>query len=80
MIDLAKVVSGTRDRNLRLIVSIELVESVSKRVVGKRLFVITDKGVLENRNSEITVKLLEPDVKEISDNVSAFIEYLSQRS
>lgn len=80
VIDLAKVVSGTRDRNLRLIVSVELVESESKQVVGKRLFVITDKGVLENRNSEITVKLLEPDVKEISDNVSSFIEYLSQRS
>ncbi|MCW8346387.1 DUF3313 domain-containing protein [Vibrio sp. ZSDZ65] len=79
VIDLAKVVSGTRDRNLRLIVSVELIESESQRVIGKRLFVINDKGVLENRDSEITVKLLEPDVQEISDNVSSFIRHLHQR-
>ncbi|MGF1748493.1 DUF3313 family protein [Vibrio cionasavignyae] len=79
VIDLAKVVSGTRDRNLRLIVSVELIESESKQVIGKRLFVINDKGVLENRDSEITVKLLEPDVQEISDNVSSFIRHLHQR-
>ena len=60
-----KYAVGTRDRSIRVLASVDLKDHDSAELVGRRIFVMNDNGVLENDKSAITIEMLDKNVDQI---------------
>ncbi|PMM52047.1 DUF3313 family protein [Vibrio splendidus] len=67
-----KYAAGTRDRSIRILASVDLKDHDSSRLIGRRIFVVNDNGVLENDKSEITIDMLDKNVEQITQQAVDF--------
>lgn len=68
-----KYATGTRDRSVRLVASVDLVDQQSQELIGRRIFAVNDNGVLENEDSKITLEMLEKIVPTITEQTIDFV-------
>ncbi|MFM2642884.1 DUF3313 family protein [Vibrio chagasii] len=67
-----KYAAGTRDRSIRVLASVDLKDHDSAELIGRRIFVVNDNGVLENDKSEITIEMLDKNVDQITKQAVDF--------
>lgn len=77
-----KYAVGTRDRSIRVLASVDLKDHDSAELVGRRIFVVNDNGVLENDKSAITIEMLDKNVDQITKQAVDFafeVTYLNTK-
>ena len=77
-----KYAAGTRDRSIRILASVDLKDHDSSQLIGRRIFVVNDNGVLENDKSEITIDMLGKNLEQISQQAVDFafeVTYLNTK-
>ncbi|GEA51834.1 hypothetical protein VIN01S_26380 [Vibrio inusitatus NBRC 102082] len=72
-----KYATGVRDRSIRLVASVDLIDDQSKELIARRLFVVNNNGVLENDDSPITLKMLEKNVDTITNQAIDFVMHVA---
>ncbi|MEZ8246284.1 hypothetical protein BCT10_16435 [Vibrio splendidus] len=72
VIGAVKYAAGTRDRSIRILASVDLKDHDSSQLIGRRIFVVNDNGVLENDKSEITIEMLDKNVEQITQQAVDF--------
>ncbi|PML07876.1 hypothetical protein BCT86_01215 [Vibrio breoganii] len=72
-----KYATGIRDRSIRLVASVDLVDEKSKELIGRRVFVVNNNGVLENDDSKITLKMLEKNVQQVASQAIDFVMHVA---
>ena len=50
----------------------DLKDHDSSQLIGRRIFVVNDNGVLENDKSEITIEMLDKNVEQITQQAVDF--------
>ena len=76
-----KYAAGTRDRSIRIIASVDLKVHESSELIGRRIFVVNNNGVLENDKSEITIEMLGKNIEQITKQAVDFafeVAYLNK--
>ena len=82
VIGAVKYAAGTRDRSIRMLASVDLKDHESAELIGRRIFVVNDNGVLENEKSEITVAMLDKNIDQITQQAVDFafeVAYLNKK-
>ncbi|WP_059020808.1 DUF3313 family protein [Vibrio coralliirubri] len=77
-----KYAAGTRDRSIRILASVDLKDHDSSQLIGRRIFVVNDNGVLENEKSEITIDMLDKNLDQITQQAVDFafeVTYLDKK-
>ncbi|MCX2760713.1 hypothetical protein OQJ65_20960 [Vibrio sp. Sgm 22] len=77
-----KYAAGTRDRSIRILASVDLKDHDSFQLIGRRIFVVNDNGVLENEKSEITIDMLDKNLEQITQQAVDFafeVTYLDKK-
>ncbi|WP_122081069.1 DUF3313 family protein [Vibrio coralliirubri] len=77
-----KYAAGTRDRSIRILASVDLKDHDSSQLIGRRIFVVNDNGVLENDKSEITIDMLDKNLDQITQQAVDFafeVTYLDKK-
>ncbi|MFA0154811.1 hypothetical protein [Vibrio sp. 10N.261.46.A3] len=77
-----KYAAGTRDRSIRILASVDLKDHDSSQLIGRRIFVVNDNGVLENDKSEITIDMLDKNLEQITQQAVDFafeVTYLDKK-
>ncbi|CAH6966473.1 MULTISPECIES: DUF3313 family protein [Vibrio] len=77
-----KYAAGTRDRSIRILASVDLKDHDTSQLIGRRIFVVNDNGVLENDKSEITIDMLDKNLEQISQQAVDFafeVTYLNTK-
>ncbi|GAB3519576.1 DUF3313 domain-containing protein [Photobacterium alginatilyticum] len=69
----AKALLGTRDRNVRILVESQLVDSQSEEILAERVGVILAKGVLENDSVELEYDQIRDTVDSFTQDIVHFI-------
>ncbi|OLQ74952.1 hypothetical protein BIT28_13265 [Photobacterium proteolyticum] len=69
----AKALLGTRDRNVRILVESQLVDSRSEEILAERVGVILAKGVLENDSVELEYDQIRETVDSFTQDIVHFI-------
>ena len=72
IIGVIKYVAGTRDRSIHMLASVDLKDHDSSKLIGRRIFVLNDNGVLENEKSDITIEMLDKNIEQITQQVVNF--------
>ncbi len=72
-----KYATGVRDRSIRMVTSVDLVDHQSKELIARRIFVVNDNGVLENDHSPITLDMLEKNVDTITSQTIDFVMHVA---
>lgn len=68
-----KMVAGTRDRSVRVIVDVDIRDLHDEHLLARRVFAVNNHGVLENNSSKITSELLDKNVDVITQQGVQFI-------
>ncbi|EDK30603.1 hypothetical protein VSWAT3_25009 [Vibrionales bacterium SWAT-3] len=82
IIGAVKYAAGTRDRSIRVLASVDLKDHDSDELVGRRIFVVNDNGVLENEKSAITIEMLDKNIEQITKQAVDFafeVTYLNKK-
>ncbi|MDA0154348.1 hypothetical protein OH460_18655 [Vibrio sp. Makdt] len=82
IIGAVKYTAGTRDRSIRVLASVDLKDHDSDELVGRRIFVVNDNGVLENEKSAITIEMLDKNIEQITKQAVDFafeVTYLNKK-
>lgn len=77
-----KYAAGTRDRSIRVLASVDLKDHDSSELIGRRIFVVNDNGVLENEKSDITIEMLDKNIDQITKQAVDFafeVTYLNKK-
>lgn len=77
-----KYAAGIRDRSIRILASVDLKDHDSSQLIGRRIFVVNDNGVLENDKSEITIEMLDKNLEQITQQAVDFafeVTYLDKK-
>ncbi|MCW8330824.1 DUF3313 domain-containing protein [Photobacterium sp. SDRW27] len=69
----AKALLGTRDRNVRILVESQLVDSQTDEVLAERVGVILAKGILENDTVELEYDQIRETVDRFTQDIVHFI-------
>jgi len=69
----AKALLGTRDRNVRILIESQLVDSQSEAILAERVGVILAKGVLENDSVELEYDQIKETVDSFTQDIVHFI-------
>ncbi|MEH6529927.1 MAG: DUF3313 domain-containing protein [Photobacterium frigidiphilum] len=73
LIGSAKALLGTRDRNVRILVESQLVDSQTEEVLAERVGVILAKGILENDDVELEYEQIKETVDLFTQDIVHFI-------
>jgi hypothetical protein len=73
LIGSAKALLGTRDRNVRILVESQLVDSQTEEVLAERVGVILAKGILENDDVELEYEQIKETVELFTQDIVHFI-------
>lgn len=82
IIGAVKYAAGTRDRSIRVLASVDLKDHDSSELIGRRIFVVNDNGVLENEKSDITIDMLDKNIDQITKQAVDFafeVTYLNKK-
>ncbi|WP_299013836.1 DUF3313 domain-containing protein [uncultured Photobacterium sp.] len=69
----AKALLGTRDRNVRILLEAQLVDSQSEEILAERVGVILAKGILENDTVELEYDQIKDTVDRFTQDIVHFI-------
>lgn len=69
----AKALLGTRDRNVRILVESQLVDSRTDAILAERVGVILAKGILENDTVELEYEQIRDTVDRFTQDIVHFI-------
>jgi len=73
LIGSAKALLGTRDRNVRILVESQLIDSQTEEVLAERVGVILAKGILENDDVELEYEQIKETVELFTQDIVHFI-------
>ncbi|CAG19594.1 hypothetical protein PBPRA1183 [Photobacterium profundum SS9] len=73
LIGSAKALLGTRDRNVRILVESQLVDSQTEEVLAERVGVILAKGILENDDVDLEYEQIKETVELFTQDIVHFI-------
>lgn len=73
LIGSAKALLGTRDRNVRILVESQLVDSQTDEILAERVGVILAKGILENDDVELEYEQIKETVELFTQDIVHFI-------
>jgi hypothetical protein len=73
LIGSAKALLGTRDRNVRILVESQLVDSQTDEILAERVGVILAKGILENDDVELEYEQIKETVELFTQDIVQFI-------
>ncbi|MGF1873210.1 DUF3313 domain-containing protein [Photobacterium indicum] len=73
LIGSAKALLGTRDRNVRILVESQLIDSKTDEVLAERVGVILAKGILENDDVELEYEQIKETVELFTQDIVHFI-------
>lgn len=73
LIGSAKALLGTRDRNVRILIESQLIDSQTEEVLAERVGVILAKGILENDDVELEYEQIKETVELFTQDIVHFI-------
>ncbi|EAS42254.1 DUF3313 domain-containing protein [Photobacterium profundum] len=73
LIGSAKALLGTRDRNVRILVESQLIDSQTEEVLAERVGVILAKGILENDDVDLEYEQIKETVELFTQDIVHFI-------
>ncbi|MGF1888014.1 DUF3313 domain-containing protein [Photobacterium profundum] len=73
LIGSAKALLGTRDRNVRILVESQLIDSQTEEVLAERVGVIIAKGILENDDVDLEYEQIKETVELFTQDIVHFI-------
>ncbi len=73
LIGSAKALLGTRDRNVRILIESQLIDSQTEEVLAERVGVILAEGILENDDVELEYEQIKETVELFTQDIVHFI-------